>query len=636
MVARSASGTPSFTPAERPRIAVSADGALAAISEPSRVVVVALPDGQVIAEVGVDGDAGATEVVWVAAPPRLLVLSRFASHSTVHLLDPHGPRTLAEIRLESPMRLFASVGAHALAVGAMGAAVLSVSGDSHLTPYQFPARAVPIAAGAAAGQFVVALPNTVEEWDPASRMPKRRLRLPRPAVITALGGSERLVWVTTQQDPTRIDVMPLVNRGQPKSHELPEPISMVSGHPKSDVVLCVGADTGRLFAVDLDGRTRLRVIAAEGIDRIEAAALAIGRSVSVVAAQARRPLAVLALDGRELEPVPVAKPAPVSAPIPTVIVEARRSTLSEADAAPPTPRAAPQSDPEPHAPIRDEVPEPAPAIPEAKPSLFRPATAAPAPVVTAAVPVVAATSQDLSQRFATWRDRMRLSQPRSDQIAALPAIDPRPSWRDAVVTWARAVAAGSVDRNAPDAPPIDDLAARFELPQPLVPALVLLYGAHLGGEHGVAPVDIARVLGRRWDEALGRGQLATRGLATYEGSRVILAASITAALDERAPATGTMVGEPGAMTLLGPCVVIAGDGPLGLVAEHCLPSVGGAILAAHPDVDPAALFLEARARGAAPMLRVSPGQLEVLPTDAAIFVVADEQLADALGVPRLS
>ena len=209
-----------FTPAGRSVVAVSADGSLAAISEPTRIAVVSLPGGAAITELGIDPAAASCEALWVGTPPRLLVLSRFTAHSTLHLLEPHGPRTLAEIRLEAPMRLVAAVGAHALAIGALGAAVIT-AGDAHLTPYQFPARSVPVAAGAAASQFMVALGGSIEEWDPATRMPKRRLRLPRPSVITAVGGSERIVWMTTQGDPTRIDCLPLVNRGQPKGHRCP-------------------------------------------------------------------------------------------------------------------------------------------------------------------------------------------------------------------------------------------------------------------------------------------------------------------------------------------------------------------------------------------------------------------------------
>ena len=620
MVARSASEAPGFSPADRPRVAVSGDGTLAAIAEATRAVVLELPSGSPFAEVGIDPEAGATEITWVGGPPRLLVLSRYAAHSTVHLIDPHGPRTVAEIRLEAPMRLFASVGAHALAVGAVGAAVLTAS-DTHLTPYQFPARSVPVTAGAAGPNFVVALAGSIEEWDPSSRMPKRRLRLPKPAVITAVGGSDRVVWMMTQADPTRIDVIPLVNRGQPKAHELPEPIAHVAGHPRSDLLVCVGADTGRLYVLDLDGRARLRVLGHEGIDRTEAAALVIGRMVGVLAAQTHRPVAIISLDGRETEVETQVTPAPAG--------------LLELE--PPAVRSSLLGDDEPPAPVQPPPPEPelVAAAPVSPPSLFRQVTsaAAPARVVAPAKPTT--TAQNLSERFSAWRDKMRSAQPRTGEAAALPWIDPRPSWRDELVTWARAVAAGSVDRGAPATPALETLAARFELAPQLIPALALLYGVHLGGERGAAPFDVARVLGRRWDEALGTGQLAARGVAHYADSRVTLAPAVQRVLDELPVLTGTLVGEPGPVALLGPCVVIAVDAPLAVIAERVLASVGGAILAAFDHAEPGELFVEARARGAAPMLRVGAGDILEIGTDPAVLVVADETIAEQLGVPRL-
>src|ERR1700733_15343185 len=160
---------------------------MAAIVEPSRVVVIDLPACSERAELGIDPEAGAHDVVWLGA--RIAVLSRYAALSPVHLADPAGPRTLAEIRLEAPMKLVASVGSYGLAIGSLASAVIA-AGDSHLTPYQFPARAVPVVAGAAGAQFVVALPGggAIEEWDPQARMPKRRIKLGSASTITAVGG----------------------------------------------------------------------------------------------------------------------------------------------------------------------------------------------------------------------------------------------------------------------------------------------------------------------------------------------------------------------------------------------------------------------------------------------------------------
>jgi len=99
--------------------------------------------------------------------------------------------------------------------------------------------------------------------------------------------------------------------------------------------------------------------------------------------------------------------------------------------------------------------------------------------------------------------------------------------------------------------------------------------------------------------------------------------------------SGTLVGEPGTVALLGPCVVVAGDEPITAVAERCLSRVGGAILAAYGEPDLADLVFEARACGAAPMLRPAAG-LAAAPSEPAIFVVADAELAERLGVPRLA
>src|SRR5262249_25136802 len=158
-----------FSPEDQPRVAVAADGSLAAIRESARVTLLELPSGAAFAEIGVDPDAHASEVAWLGGPPRLLVVSRYGAYSTAPLIDPSGPRTIAEIRLESPMRLIATVGSAALVVSPVTTAVLAAS-EFHLTVYPFSARVVPVTAGAAATQFVVALAGSIEEWDPQSRM----------------------------------------------------------------------------------------------------------------------------------------------------------------------------------------------------------------------------------------------------------------------------------------------------------------------------------------------------------------------------------------------------------------------------------------------------------------------------------
>ena len=612
---------------------MSSDGTLAAIAEASRAVVLELPGGAPFAEIGIDASA-ASDIAWVGALPRLLVLSRHAAYSTAHLIDPHGPRTIAEIRLETPMKLVASVGAHGLAVGAHGAAVLTAS-DTHLTPYQFPARTVPTTAGAAAGNFVVALAGSIEEWDPTSRIPKRRLRLPKPAVITAVGGSDRVVWLMTQNEPSRIDVIPLVNRGQPKTHELPEPIAQVAGHPRSDLIACVGAESGRIYVLDLDGRSRVRTLGTTGIERADVAALVIGRMIGVIAAQAGKPIAIVPLDGREIDvdtqPTQVGAVPPGVRADPEDAEPKKPSTLGIDD---------PDDDPPPvvRAPEPEDIPRPAwPPRPAATPppppevvSAPEPAQV-PRPAWPPRAPAPPPPPEAPPPKFSTWLDRRLPETPLPDA----PIAELRASWRDDLVIWTKAIIGGSTDRKTPSIPPLDAIAARLELDAQLRPAIALMYGAHLSGSRGVAPMDIAHVLGRRWDEALGKGELASRGLARYHESRVLLAAPLQRALDELPVATGTMIGEPGPIALLGPCCVVSTEDVLATLAKRYLAQVGGAILAGHADADPGELFVEARVRGAAPMLRIDAGDIVQIGTDAAVLVVATEDHAEQLGVPRL-
>lgn len=663
---------------------VAADGTLAAIQEPSRITVVEIPSCAPFAELGTDGAAAACEVAWVGAPPRLLVLARYETHSIVHLVDPFGPRTISEIRLESPMRLYAAVGSYALAIGAAGAAVLAAS-DKHLTPYQFPARAVPVTAGAAGAQFVVAMPGSIEEWDPQNRMPKRRLKLPRVATITAVGGSDRVVWMTTAQEPNRIDVIPFVNRGQPKAHELPEPIASVASHPRSDVIACVGATSGRVWVIDLDGRTGLRMVGPEGIDRAEAVGMVLGRVGGVLAAQAKHRVTVVTLDRNDA--LEAAAPREKSASIPPPV----RSTLYGDDdavvgehavvsgapfgghqgtgASPvvghqtagtspfggqqtsvsPTPfaaqqtpvsaspfaapqsvpvRSSPFNAPPSDRPVRSDRRGAAPTPPTATPHSPQARPTHAQPLVTPAI----ATEDP----FASFRDRVE--NPRARTQVPVPALwpDASPTWRDELAAWARAVSISSAVLEPPPSSPVDQLTMRFELGPQLESVIALVYAHHLLGLDGAAPVDIARMLGGAWPEALGRGELADRGVAIYRDSRVRLAAVVLRALDELPPQTGTLIGTPGIVSLLGPCVIVS-TSPLPIIAEACVSSIGSAILAAHDDTDPVELVDEARAYGAAPLWRVRADQMLRVPADKPIILVADNDAhADLLGVARLT
>ena len=716
-----------FAPAARPQVVIAGDGTLGAIHEPSRVVVVEVPSCSPFAELGVDVDATSTDVAWVGTPPRLLVLSRYGAHSMAYLVDPFGPRTIAEMRLEAPMKLFASVGNHALVIGPLGAglhgAAVIAATERALLLHQLPARTQPVAAGAAGANFLIALAGMIEEWDPQNRMPKRRLKLTRPVAVTAVGGSDRVVWMTTREDPTRIDVMPLVNRGQPKAHDLPEPIASVSSHPRSDLLVCVGATSGRVWVIDLDGRHGLRMVGPEGIDRVESAGLVLGRVTGVLAAQAQHPITIVGLDrdsdtsgpvtvARESSgaiPRDLAKQASGATPfevakqpsgaVPFEVAKqpsgavpfeaAKQSSGPIVATGATAPSSLPSGRPRP-APFSTPRTREASTWPEPTPmtDLVVRSTlsgeddveAVPTSVTLSAPPMPESVAHDgqrsdsgpsraadsfanarrlelavtampreqgavrpstTDAQLAAWRARIR--GPRARTVEALTQFwpDAPPTWRDDALAWARSALAGSVDGPGLDGfelsaeSPFATLVARFDLSAQLQPVLALLYGLHLAGIDGASPAELARFTGT-WDEALGRGELAQRGVALYRDSRVVLAPSVQRVLDDLSPATGTLVGIPGICSLLGPCAIVASS-PLSITAEACSSSIGGAILAAHDGADPAELAREARAYGAAPMLRVVPADLERVSTDdPIILVVDDDATADALAIPRLT
>lgn len=431
--------TDGFMPLDRPRVAVTHDGTLAAIHEPLRVVVVEVPGCAAFAEVGIDPDATASEVAWVGAPPRVVVLARYPQRTVVHLVDPYGPRTIAELQLDAGMRLAGAVGAHALAIGPQNSVILSAT-DRELVVHPLPVRGVPPAAGAAGSKLVVGWAGVIEEWDPQTRMPARRIKLPRPVRIARVGGSDRVVWFMAEGEQRTIEVAPLVDRGQPRVHELPEPIIDVAGHPRSDLLVCLGADTGRIYVVDLDAREGMRVIGASGIPRPAAAGLVFGRMTGVLVAQAQQRIAIVALDGS------------TQAPRAESFVGEESST-------------------------DHGVPEVATMV-----------------TLTSSAPIAG-------------------------------------DWREPLALWARAVLAGTTSARAPVAGPIEAVLSRFELAPALYPALALLYGAHLAGSPGVAPLDLARVLDHTWTDALGRGQLSARGLTVFEDSRVKLVLAVQRLLD---------------------------------------------------------------------------------------------------------
>ena len=151
------------------RLAVAHDGTAIAVREGARVTLVELDRALVpeqAGELALDASADGYDVVWIGAPPKLLVVARYAGHSAAQLVEVRGDlRVAAEIRLEAALRVHAAVGAYALATTGQGIVILQTA-DASVKPYQFPARVIPAAVGTMGVQFLVALPTQIEEWDP--------------------------------------------------------------------------------------------------------------------------------------------------------------------------------------------------------------------------------------------------------------------------------------------------------------------------------------------------------------------------------------------------------------------------------------------------------------------------------------
>jgi hypothetical protein len=264
------------------------------------------------AEVGIDGDADGTDLALIGDPAHLLLAARHDGATKLHLIDPRGPSELAQTTLRGAMQLAAAVGHHAWLTGPSGTGLIDVDRrDLALSP--LPLRTPPQAVGTFAGaRFVASTAGVIEEWDPIQRIPVRRFRLGRPTVARFVGGNERQVWLVASTEPERIEVIPLVNQGQPTKLELPEPVIAVVPHPSGDALIAI-ADSGAAWVVDLTGRTPLAAVPDVAID--DAAWLGDGAlAIAVRGGGVER----VALAGRGRAERPVERPSSARRPAPTV------------------------------------------------------------------------------------------------------------------------------------------------------------------------------------------------------------------------------------------------------------------------------------------------------------------------------
>lgn len=672
------------------------DHPLVAIVEPERVAVVSAPDGELVAEVGLRADAEGVDVAWLGQPPRLVVVSRLHDCTELHLLDvtaEGGARMCGDRRVEGSMRLMAVNGNYGLLCGATTAAVLTRNED-HLAIHPVAARGLPTAAGALGTQIVVALVGLLEIWDPVARVAKRRLKLPRPAQIRAVGGSERQIWLCTLSEPRRLEVLPLVNRGQPKAHDFDEAIGAIAGHPKLDVAVCAGADSGVLYVVDLEGRYPTRELGADVFGgRPMAMGIVGGRVPAIVAIAAGQPVRTIGFDrlplgqGRRAATAPG---APMEAPRLGALGERAEATASARD------------DDASNAtvfdsmlgqrvlrPVGERVSDDVEASGAGAVTVLRRGGARDAPEEVRTGP---SATLALIDRLSAWREAppaAAASEPRaasaSDEDARSPRdADPRPqparrdadaggerpapgvaagaahalraapapppaaasSWRDAVVRWVSGGERGHLGEPPPLAPRLHELLLRLELPTSLAPALQALYGAHLLGRRAGSAALLAAALGedRReasWREALGGGALAQSGLLRARRSRVRLAGAARRFLDELPAKHGVLVGAgerpagPAPAALV--CALPADADAARAALEELAGALGGKLLVARAPLRDARhvdkLCREARVRGALAVVPYPwPSLLGGAPLAPALYLAPTAQAAAEAGL----
>ncbi len=585
-----------LAPLRASRIVVHRDGELAVIVGRGRALVLSLADLSVIAALPLDEAAIEIDAVWLAE--RVLVSQTFAAHTRVHLYDVSGSavRACSEKQIDSAFRVRGGGGTAALLLANNQAAVCTRHDDSLLI-HPFASRAVPISVGAGSGVVVVGTLGAVEEWDLQTRTVRRRWKLAPSALPLAVGATERVIWFMAKHDPTRIEVIPLVNRGQPKVQPFGEAVVQVCSSAKADWVIGL-AGNGHIHAVDLEGR-----VAPAQLPEIEGMTatvigLAAARTTQLVAMD-ENSIAVVGLDAnnrlivqkqwRDIDAhAPVVRPA-YQAPVGVTLAVSGPETVGSTNLATPASvaavpssgavaalHAAMASAPEPVATavaaaiallspgaasaptsaaaastaVASAAPVATPQVPVATPHVpvaFVPLVAGPmvafAPAVATAsvrvAPGAAVPTVSLTQRLDAWRARVKVDG-RSNEGSGPLRFAARDNWRDPVSVFAKNPDVRAFERDGHVPARIVTLLKRLELDASLAMAVMLLYGSYLNGEAGVARVALAQILDGNWLEATGNGELQRRGMADFAGHLVTLPSAVQRFLDERAPQAGSL------------------------------------------------------------------------------------------------
>lgn len=553
-----------------PRIDVAANGSVIAIAEPERVCIAGVPDLVLRAEIGIDPDANGCEVSFIGR--QLLIASRYASYTTLYLIDPEGPQKLAELRVELGLYLLAKSGDRVLATSNGGTVVISATED-RIEVARLPLRSEPSsAAGLGNGQFILNVGGGFEEWDGRTRAPLRRFKLSRPQSIRTLGYAAQNLWWVTTADPTHIEILPVGGRAQARVCVVPEAVSRVVGHPDIDAVLAIGAESRRVYVVDIGSGKQVTKLD----DVADDVALVADRKASAVIATQGRPAVI----------------RPIAAHV-------KQAYVDEAAA-------------EPEAPPPAAKPEANQAVP---------------------TPVAAASDESVAKRLNEWREKMyEATKTESARVTEQVAVD-APTWRDELVAWGRLVANGLHRDASPKPSPVMKTAlARLGIDADLGRAVAFAYAMHLCGTT-LAPAELANLLRRRWDEALGRGVLGATGVLRWRNSRISLAPALAAFLDERGPVSGDLVGIPrDQVEPMEPGAVVAPGLDLDIVAGRCA-DLAGAILVPRRYASVAAIRIDAKLRIAVPIVEVTRDYADL---ETAFVRVESAEQASALGLPVIA
>jgi len=546
---------------EQVRLIAAGTGGLVALVDSAQATILELPGLVTVAEIGLP--TGDCDVAFAGA--LLIVLARaVTSDSTLHVIDPRGPKKLGSLKLRGTARIAAIADDHVLVAG-ISTAVVEV-GRLDAGAQALPLRGVMTAAGTSEGRFLLCMGGALEEWDPATRKPARRLRVDQAIEPWLVGGNEHRVWIVSRKQPAQLDVVELAKKTS-RRVELPEPVARVVPHRRGDIVVALGEST-RAYLVFIDRQDP--IVPLEGL--IGDAAW-LGRSLTLAVRSLAGQISLVSVGGDEPSPQP-RPPPPASSPAPP--------------------------------PLRVEPPPPVEAKqPEATPPKW--------------------TRDDISSRLAAWRERVtdRRADDPAPTIENVTAIHPG-GWRHELAGWARAVCARSY-RELPrlDYGSLDEVTQRLALVERDREAVALLYGAYLNGIDHVAPIALAPAVGWRWQDALGGGALAASGALRWRRGQIRLASEVIAAIDERPPLHGAIVGEGTLDRIV--AIVAPAEVPLAEVAAWA--KLGVVLVPDRKGTTPA-FFLEARARGLAPIVRAGaplPARGVVVvtePADAPVEIVA--------------